>query len=185
MIDFDFSLEQQKKIQHMALLYKKEAEKCFSVGAYLSSCILIGAALEALLLSTINSFPELVLNAKTTPRIRGKIKKLEKWSLGELINVAKEVSWLPSNLFSKDEMKITGIKKEDYFEFVQKTRNLIHPTLYANELGRRKVTKKHLIACFNIVNNASYYLYQSLKTNIGILNEEKERRSVIGHNSTL
>lgn len=179
MNDFDFSLEQQKRIQHLAFLYRNEAEKCFSVKAYLSGCILIGAAFEALLLSTINSFPELVLNAKNTPKNDGKIKKLERWSLGELITVAKEIGWLPSDLYSEEKWKIVGINTEDYFEVVQRIRNLIHPARYTKEFGRKRITKKHLIICFNIVNNAANFLYQSLRINLGILKKENKKRKAM------
>lgn len=177
MIDFDFNLKQQKEVMRLAFLYKREAKKCYFAKAYLSGCILMGAAMEALLLSTINCFPELILGAKTAPKIKGKIKPLEKWGLGKLIEVAEELNWLPPNLLPKDKWAIADIKAGDYFEVVQKIRNLIHPARYAKELGRRRITKKHLIACFNIADNASNYLFKALKNYILILKEEKERRT--------
>ena len=95
-VDFDFTLDQQKAIQRIALQYKREAEKCYSAKAYLAGCVLIGAAMEGLLLSTINCFPELIFAVKSAPRIKGKIKHYEKWTFAELLRVAKELGWLSS-----------------------------------------------------------------------------------------
>ena len=79
MVDFDFTPNEQKEIQRLAFLYRREARKCYSIKAYLSGCILMGAAMEALLLATINCYPELVLEAKYAPKIKNnKINKVKK-----------------------------------------------------------------------------------------------------------
>lgn len=178
--EFDFKFEKQKEIQYLAFLYKEEAKKCYQNEAYLSGCILIGAALEALLLSTITTFPELARGAQCIPKSKGKIKKLDKWSLGELIAVAKEVNWLPSELRLSNKWKIISIEEGNYFEVIQKTRNLVHPTQYVKRIGSKKrITKKHLLACFEIVNDASKYLSQSLEMYIKILKDESRKRKIL------
>ena len=76
MLNFDFSLDKQKEILRIALLYRMEAKKCYSTKAYLAGCIMMGAALEALLLASLNSYPPLILDVKGVPKKDGKIERI-------------------------------------------------------------------------------------------------------------
>lgn len=180
MIDFDFTLDQQKEIQRIALQYKREAKKCYSAKAYLSGCILIGAAMEGLLLSTINCFPEIILTAKSAPRAKGKIKHFGEWKLFELLSVAKELGWLPTSLSSQESWEIAKAEIGDYIDIIRKTRNLIHPARYAKELGKKRITKKYLEACFEIVDDASDCLHKVLKSYLAMLRKEMRMRKKEG-----
>ena len=177
MEDFTLSTDQEKEIMPLAIQYKKEAKKCFSAKAYLSGCVLMGAAMEAILLSTANCFPEIVTSTKHAPKKNGKIKRLDKWKLNELLAVAKELNWLPSELSPEDEWNSANAKIGDYVDVVQKIRNLIHPVRYLDDFGRKRFTKKYLEACFVIVDTANDYLSLLVKDSLSILLKEKERRS--------
>ncbi len=162
--DFCVSLDEQIEIQNLAFLYRKEARKCSFFRAHLSGCILIGAAFEALLLASINSFPEYVIESNNAPRTRNKkIKALKKWTLGELINVSKEIGLLTTPNLENSNWQNIEVNPENYYEVVQKTRNLVHPVKYMDEVGKKRITKKQLEICFEIVYSASDCLYKALK----------------------
>jgi len=177
MEDIALSTEQQKEILRIATQYKREAKKCFGARVYLSGCVLIGAAMEAILLSTANCFPEIIVSTKHAPKKNGKIKRLDKWTLMDLLAVAKELNWLPSGLSPEDEWNSANAKIGDYVDVVRQIRNLIHPVRYLNNLGRKRFTKKYLEACFEIVDTAIDYLSSLIKDSLSIMLREKERRS--------
>lgn len=178
MEDFTLSTDQEKGIMPLAIQFKKEAKKCFSAKAYLSGCVLMGAAMEAILLSTVNCFPaEIFVSTKYVPKVKGKTKRLDKWKLNELLAVAKGLNWLPSGLSPEDEWNNANAKIGDYVDVVQKIRNLIHPIRYLDDFGRKRFTKKYLKACFVIVDAANDYLSSLVKNSLSILLDEKERRS--------
>ena len=179
LMDFYFTLDQQKEIQRIALLYKREAEKCYSSRAYLSGCVLMGAALEGLLLSAFNCIPELVSITEIAPRIKGNIKHFEKWSLSELLAVADELNWLPSKISSIDDWNTTNAIEGDYADIVRQVRNLIHPARYMKEMGRRKITKRYLDACFNIVKSAAECISDKLREYLILLHSESEKRNYL------
>jgi len=178
MIDFDFTLDQQIEIYHIAILYKGEARKCYLGKAYLAGCILMGAALEGVLLATLNTVPQLISDAKGVPHKDGKIKPLEDWKLEELIRVAEYIGWLPTFLSSESKWNKINIPKGDYVRLVQQIRNLVHPIEYEIKFGRKKVTKKYLDACFDIVDSAVIHLSAIIKINLSELRKEKKRRGL-------
>ena len=172
MTGFDFNLEQQNKIHRIAIQYKREARKCYTAKAYLSGCILMGAAMEALLLSAINCFPEIISTAKSAPTKKREIKHFEKWKLKELLAVANELNWLPCALSKDEEWNTANAKIGDYVDIVRQIRNLIHPVQYAKEFSRKRITKKYLDACFSIVDAAS----DNLSKVVNMIIEERKRR---------
>lgn len=179
MKDFTLSTEQEKEILRLATQYKREAEKCFGAKAYLSGCVLMGAAMEAILLSTANCFPEIVASAKYAPKKKnGKIRRLDRWTLVDLLAVVKELNWLPSGLSPEDEWNSVNAKIGDYVNVVRQIRNLIHPVRYLNDFGRKRFTKKCLEACFEIVDIAVDYLSSLINDSLSIMLKEKDRRSI-------
>jgi len=177
MKDFVLSTEQEKEILPLAAQYKREAKKCLSAKAYLSGCVLMEAAMEAILLSTANCFPEIITSARCTPKKDGKIKHLDRWTFIDLLTVARELNWLPPGLSPKDEWSSVHAKIGDYVEVVRQIRNLIHPIRYVNDFSGKRVTRKYLKACFEIVDIAIEYLYSVVNSSLKIMLREKERRS--------
>jgi hypothetical protein len=96
----------------------KETWGCLSVGAYLSSTVMMGAILEALLLARVNKLTDksVVFNSKCAPRNKdtGKTRPLQEWTLNSYIDVAHDLGWIGKA--SRD----IGIVLRDY-------RNFIHP----------------------------------------------------------
>ncbi len=179
MEQFDFSITKQTEVHRISAFYKREAEKCYDAKAYFPGCILIGAALEGILLATINCFSYLVPDTKTAPRKKGKIKKLELWKLQELLSVARELNWLPSGLSPEDEWDTARAEIGDYLEVVRQIRNLIHPIRYVEDMGRKRITKKYLESCFNILEAAANQLTMLTKMSLKEMRKEQKRRNAL------
>ncbi len=109
--------QQSKELWRLVDLYRAEAERCQRIGAYLAGCVMLGSALEAGLLLMAECQVKNVGASARVPRTnRGAPKPPQKWTLGELLDVGKDMTWLPA----------APGDVGDYAWAVQKTRNLIH-----------------------------------------------------------
>lgn len=125
--------------------------RCEEGRAYLAGCIMLGSALETLLMLMINVYPEEAEQTGKTPTKRGKPKPLIDWDLAELLRVAKAAHWLPSALDLKDEWSSREALIGDHAEVVRVIRNLAHPARYATDHHRSRVTEKYLRRQFEVV----------------------------------
>lgn len=93
----------------------EEISFCFSSKAYLSSIIMAGSVLEAVLLGVASNNPKSFNQSQRAPKDRNcKVKQFQEWSLASFIDVANDL----------------GIIKEDVFKFshvLRSFRNFIHP----------------------------------------------------------
>ena len=92
----------------------EEAQKCLSVGAYLSVIFQCGSVLEAVLLGVAKKEPERFNKSASSPKRDGKPKAFREWSLSEFINVASDI----------------GLLQQDVTTFshgLREFRNYIHP----------------------------------------------------------
>src|SRR5262245_16824194 len=96
----DLDEAQFGEILRLQRFYHRESQKCEAAKAYLSGCVMLGAALEAGLLAMAHCFAEEVASCKGVPRAKrhGVVKPLLKWKLSELLRVAKTLGWLPASL---------------------------------------------------------------------------------------
>ena len=143
--------EEEKELYRLQRLYWREALRCEESKAYLAGCVMLGSALETLLILMVNCYSDEADKTGKVPTIKGKPKPLLDWKFIELLRVAKAANWLPSQL---DLNEVWNSKKAligDYAEVVRMVRNLVHPTSYATEHYRSRVTAKYLQWQFNIV----------------------------------
>lgn len=92
-----------------------EVKRVLEVKAYLSSVILCGSILEAVLLGAAQKNPEQFNSSKASPKGKnGKVKQFRYWTLANLIDVASEVDIL------KPDIKNSSLALRDF-------RNYIHP----------------------------------------------------------
>lgn len=121
-----------------------EIQTCLNAGACLSSVILMGSVLEALLLSRALLSPGEVSRAKRAPA-KGRV--IQDWNLSELIAAALELGWI----------KIDPVK----FSFpLRKYRRLVHPggEVSANvDLGAETCE-----GCWSVLNQAVEELLNSV-----------------------
>jgi len=148
--DFELTEEQHNEVVRLSRIYYREAHKCKNGKAYLAGCVMMGAALEASLLAFVNCYPGEALCSRNVPTKKGKTKPLVKWSLAELLAVAKERGWLPSGLSLNEQWAAKKAHIGDYAEALRQTRDLVHPVRYALDLPRRRVTKQYLDISFEI-----------------------------------
>lgn len=91
-----------------------EIERCLLAEAPLAVIFLVGSTLEGLLAEVAQSHPAKFLSSPRAPRVKGNVKPIDAWTLGELIIVSQAVGVL-----SPDVSK--------HADQVRNFRNYIHP----------------------------------------------------------
>ncbi len=105
--------------------FEQEAEKCRDGQAFFAGCVMVGAALEAMLLVMTRTFPHQV-------RYRGH-RVAERRTLGQLIGIAEECRWL-------DELGI------EHAHRILDSRNRLHADRIASRRRVPIVTRDQLDA---------------------------------------
>lgn len=116
-------------LSKIAIRYEREAEKCASVRAYYAACILIGGALEAILLQMCDLFEDEVGQAGSSLSRKPK-RSIEHWGLDDLIRIAVAVGWLPPR--RGPDLAEPGIG--ELAHLLRRLRNLSHPAVHLREL---------------------------------------------------
>jgi hypothetical protein len=173
MADFELTDEQYDDLFRVIQLYNREARRCRAGGAPLAGCVMIGAAVEATLLAMANCYSDEVLASEVKPTRKGAPKPLIDWSLAQLLRVAKDLNWLPSQLALEEEFDGDRAEIGDYVEILRMVRNLVHPARHIVDLPRGAITKRYLSLAFDVLDAAEDFLsekvYGSLRT---VLDEE-------------
>ena len=68
--------EEEQELHRLSSFYWKEARRCEGAKAYLAGCIMLGSALETLLILMVNCYAEETSSTGQVPRRRGKVKPL-------------------------------------------------------------------------------------------------------------
>jgi hypothetical protein len=182
MSDFELTEEQHNEVLHLSRLYYREAHKCKKGKAYLARCVMMGAALEASLLAFVNCYPDEALCSPNVPTKEGKTKPLVKWSLAELLTVAKERGWLPSGLSPNQQWAARNAHIGDYAEALRQTRDLVHPIRYALDLPQKRVTKRYLERSFEIFEVATDYLLNKIGESLRAAFEAEDKEEDVAKN---
>lgn len=143
--------EQEKELRRLNKFYFEEAKRCESAKAYLAGCVMLGSALETLLILMINGFSEEADQTGKVPTRKSQPKPLLDWQFVELLRVAKAAHWLPSALDLQDDWNKRKARIGDYAEVVRQVRNLAHPARYVEDHHRKRVTAKYLQRQFDVV----------------------------------
>jgi hypothetical protein len=143
--------EEEKELYRLQHFYWKEALRCEEAKAYLAGCVMLGSALETLLILMINIYSDEADQTGKVPMKKGKPKPLLEWQFIELLRVAKAAQWLPSALELQDAWSSRKARIGDYAEVVRQVRNLAHPARYAADHYRSRVTAKYLQRQFDVV----------------------------------
>jgi hypothetical protein len=143
--------EEDKELHRINTFYWKEALRCEEAKAYLAGCVMLGSALETLLTLMVNCYPDEAEHAWQAQTKRGKPKPLLKWTLADLVAVAKSANWLPAGLALTDDWDSRKARVGDHAEVVKMLRNLAHPARYAADHYRKRVTRKYLRRQFEFV----------------------------------
>jgi hypothetical protein len=143
--------EEEKELYRLQRLYWREALRCEESRAYLAGCVMLGSALETLLILMVNCYSDEADQTGKVPTTKAKPKPLLEWKFIELLRVAKAANWLPSQMDLNEEWNSGKARIGDYAEVVRMVRNLVHPASYATEHYRSRVTAKYLRWQFDVV----------------------------------
>ena len=128
--DFNFLLK-------LANRFKKEAANCKKNGQILASCVMYAAEMEAQILAMALIYDDEVKESKT---YHGKKERdLRQWELKPLLDLSRELNWIPSSLPVGQIARTSGIEPDDalkagdvgYFaDRVREIRDMVHPGRY-------------------------------------------------------
>jgi hypothetical protein len=167
--------EDEKELYRLSRMYWREAKRCESTGAYLAGCVMLGSALETLLILMVNVFDEEAEQTGRLPSRKGSPKALLDWDLGELLRVAKAAKWLPTADDPNHHWHLKKAKIGDFAELVRMVRNLAHPARYRKEHSGKRVTAKHLRQQFEVVSiSRDWLVAHNNKALLASLKEDRE-----------
>lgn len=167
------------KLIELTNRHYEEAETCANAGAHVAACVMLGAALEASVLGMALCFPDDLKQSTVAPRYKGgKPKPPEKWSLGELLEVAKERGWLPGGLPADADIGVEHALDAGYIgdcaEVVRETRNLLHAGKHISEYVEVIVGPQHYEQSCGVLEVAFWYLRDCLESELRNHMEEQE-----------
>ena len=143
--------DEEKELLRLSSFYWREAKRCEKAKAYLAGCVMLGSALEALLILMVNIFDDEAERTGKIPLRKGKPKPLLEWDLADLLKVAKAAQWLPATLDLNDYWNERKARVGDYAEVVRQLRNLAHPARYCGDLFGKRFTAKYLHGQFRFM----------------------------------
>lgn len=169
--------DETKELWRLNRFYWKEAERCEQGKAYLAGCVMLGSALENILILIISLYDTDADRTGRVPLGNGKPKPLLKWDLAELIAVAKAAGWLPARLKLGEDWNSRKARVGDYAEIARMMRNLAHPARYLKDHTGRRVTRRYLQRQFEIVLACRDWLaaHNNRELLKAIMEEEKEQ----------
>src|SRR5262249_28680119 len=138
-------------------LYHREAKRCERTKAYLSGCVMAGAALEALLLAMVAMYGA-ELPGNLVPRPKGKPKKLLAWTLADMVRAARGAGWLPAGMELDSRWNGRRARIGDYAEALRQIRNLVHAARFLQDHSQRRVTRKYLRQSLEILDASRSHL---------------------------
>lgn len=151
---------QLRELYDLAELYEREAHKCKGAQAYTAGCVMLGAALEANLMAMVTLQAGKVAACKKLPRAKKGVKKLLEWNLDELLDVANELGWLPTDKTLGPDPKNWPIGT--HAQVIRTLRNLIHPGRWLRDFRGFQFRPDVLTASFNVLNGVFLYLHAAL-----------------------
>jgi hypothetical protein len=166
---YQLTQAQEKELYRLQRFYWAEAKRCEDANAHLAGCVMVGSAVECLLiLFTDIFFKEAIATGEAPTRKNGKIKHLLEWSLADLFRVAKAANWFPETI--EDEKAAI----RDSSVTLKQIRNLVHPARYVQDHHGRRVTQKFLDFSFETALEARNWLLNRIETDINKRLQEQE-----------
>jgi hypothetical protein len=173
-IKFPLTHAQERELYRLYRLYWREASRCETDKAYLAGCVMLGSALECLLLLFTHVHHDEAMQTRTAVEKKLKIERLLRWDLAQLVGVAKDTKWLPYGLklykrrTPKGEIEVRSkwnprkAKIGDYVTVLRDIRNLVHPGRYAREHRGTRITKKYFDGCEEVLTIGRDWLLEKI-----------------------
>jgi|SRR5208337_139546 len=165
---FDFLLE-------ILQIYHDQAVRSKKCRAYLAGCVFLGAAIEGGLLATARCYPSRVRQSLKYRNKRKKDRNLDKWGFLDLLELGRELKWIPSRIPMGKIARASGISvKSDlangdlgYFaDVVREIRNLVHPGIYVRRMRNVRITESYYQFCYEVEGIVFDYLYRKLENSM-------------------
>jgi len=169
---YDITDEQFDELIRTARLYHRQSSRCMEAKAYLAGCVMVAAQLETLLMCACHIYGDEIPET-SIPSTRNGQKPLLKWSLHELIRVARDCKWLPAGLELDAQWSGRKAKIGDYAIVLKQFRNLVHPGAYVADSPRFRITKQRLERCFEIVEAANDHLLAKIRASLNKIQEDE------------
>ena len=150
--------KQFNEILRLSRLYRREAVRCREAAAFVAGCVMLGAALESMLVATASIYWREAKRALAAPKQKGRVRPLAEWDLGSLLAVARELNWLPAGLERGEGWSRRKAKIGDYAEALHQVRNLVHAGYYLRKHSPARVTKRYFEGYFEILDVAVSWL---------------------------
>lgn len=123
-------IDQFKRVVDLAGQYHDEATRCAEANAFHAACLMIGCALEAVLLATAVPCEQ---DLRKQGRWPNTDRPLERWTLADLTALARRSGWLPA-LGSGEPRDLNESEVGDAIEFVRWLRDVAaHPGRHIRE----------------------------------------------------
>ena len=120
------SAGQLKDLVKLFHFFHEQAMRCAAADAYLPACIMLGSALETLLLVFAGRFPEEALSTEAAKKYKLHEKHFLRWDFNELLDVAYNAGWLPAAAATNDPEELKKIDLASFGHVVRRVRNLVH-----------------------------------------------------------
>lgn len=162
--------------------YRGEAEICKKAGAPLAGCVSIAGAMEAGILAMAYCCGDEVPGTDTFRR-KGE-QDLRKWNLKELLDLAREMNWLPSKVPMDKIARLSGIEPDEalkqgdlwYFaDVVREVRDLVHPGRNLRLWSGVQISKEYLDSVEETVQIVFDVLYGKL---IALIKDDPEFKTI-------
>ncbi len=102
----------------------QETTLCLGAGAHLAATVMMGAMLEALLLSRVNHLSDKssLFKTKSCPKDKksGKPLSLQRWTLQHYIDAAREMGWI------RQAARDVSVVLRDYRNYIHPSKELSH-----------------------------------------------------------
>jgi hypothetical protein len=135
--------------------YFSEAKRCRAGKAYLAGIVMVGAALETILMCMVCCDSKKIAAWDGAPEWRHELKPLRRWSMTELMDAAEFAGWLPKALRGSAWDSGRALPG-DYAEVLRQFRNLVHPNRYLQHFPHERFSKKLLNRLLNIYAGAIF-----------------------------
>lgn len=161
--------ERFERLQEITNFFEDEAERCKEAKAFFAGTIMLGAELEGLLLIMMECYTDEIKGCILPP---GVMKNLANWktrsrlTLDHLLEIAKQMKWLPFGLSPSDEFHQKGAKIGDYAKIVQGVRNFVHPGRWIREQPEMEIEEENYEAYFEILQVVKDWLRAKLEESI-------------------
>jgi hypothetical protein len=141
--------QQVQDLLQLALrTYHYHANSCYKAGAYLASCIMLGAGVEAVIIAVTNYLYNQAVNTTSAPKKGKKTRYLLDWRFSDLLNVAMELKWLPEELTLLDKLDHRPVKGPVKTDSIREVRNLVHPARALQDRVGKEYTEEELVILY-------------------------------------